>query len=156
MQDFVAIAFETANSKQSSVCSVGIVIVRNGRIENELYRLIHPTPNYYGRINTLIHGLTNEDTDAAPLFPEVWREIHPLIGTLPLVSHNSSLDSSRLKAAFAAYDMSYPDYPFFCTCKQARSVPGECTFNTLARLPVHHALAEAQACAQIALKHFKV
>ena len=42
MKDFVAIDFETANAKRSSVCSVGIVIVRNGRIENELYRLIPP------------------------------------------------------------------------------------------------------------------
>ena len=28
MQDFVAIDFETANSERSSVCSVGIVVVR--------------------------------------------------------------------------------------------------------------------------------
>ncbi len=28
MQDFVAIDFETANGRRSSVCSVGIVVVR--------------------------------------------------------------------------------------------------------------------------------
>ena len=32
MQDFVAIDFETANWQRSSVCSVGIVIVRNKKI----------------------------------------------------------------------------------------------------------------------------
>lgn len=32
MKDFAAIDFETANSERSSVCSVGIVIVRNGEI----------------------------------------------------------------------------------------------------------------------------
>ena len=31
MKDFAAIDFETANNERSSVCSVGIVIVRNGR-----------------------------------------------------------------------------------------------------------------------------
>ena len=164
MKDFVAIDFETANAKRSSVCSVGIVIVRNGLIENELYRLIHPTPNYYGRINTQIHGLTNEDTDDAPLFPEVWREIHPLIGDLPLVAHNSPFDSSCLKAAFTAYDMPYPDYPFFCTCRQARIVLGQRVPNhkltTVAEhlgldfKNHHHALADAEACALIALKLF--
>ena len=32
MDNFVAIDFETANSAQSSVCSVGMVIVKNGEI----------------------------------------------------------------------------------------------------------------------------
>ena len=31
MQDFAAIDFETANNERSSVCSVGVVIVRVGR-----------------------------------------------------------------------------------------------------------------------------
>lgn len=31
MKDFAAIDFETANGKRTSVCSVGIVIVRNGK-----------------------------------------------------------------------------------------------------------------------------
>ena len=30
MRDFVAIDFETANSDPSSICSVGIVVVRDG------------------------------------------------------------------------------------------------------------------------------
>ena len=32
MKDFAAIDFETANRERSSVCSVGAVIVRDGRI----------------------------------------------------------------------------------------------------------------------------
>ena len=32
MRDFAAIDFETANNKRSSVCSLGIIIVRNGQI----------------------------------------------------------------------------------------------------------------------------
>ena len=32
MRDFAAIDFETANEQPSSVCSVGVVIVRNPRI----------------------------------------------------------------------------------------------------------------------------
>ena len=35
MKDFAAIDFETANGKRTSVCSVGIVIVKSGRINNE-------------------------------------------------------------------------------------------------------------------------
>lgn len=47
MQNFAAIDFETANEQRSSVCSVGIVIVRGGEIVDEFYSLIRPTPNYY-------------------------------------------------------------------------------------------------------------
>ena len=42
MKDFAAIDFETANGKRTSVCSVGIVIVKSGRIVNKIYRLIRP------------------------------------------------------------------------------------------------------------------
>ncbi len=44
MQDFVAIDFETANGRRSSVCSVGIVIVRGGVIVDRFYSLIQPSP----------------------------------------------------------------------------------------------------------------
>lgn len=37
MKDFAAIDFETANNERSSVCSVGIVIVRDGEIVDKFY-----------------------------------------------------------------------------------------------------------------------
>ena len=37
MENFAAIDFETANYERSSVCSVGIVIVRNGEIVDRFY-----------------------------------------------------------------------------------------------------------------------
>ena len=40
MQDFAAIDFETANNERSSVCSVGVVIVRDGEIVDKFYSLI--------------------------------------------------------------------------------------------------------------------
>lgn len=40
MQDFAAIDFETANLERSSVCAVGIVIVRGGEITDTFYSLI--------------------------------------------------------------------------------------------------------------------
>ena len=56
MKDFAAIDFETANNERSSVCSVGIVIVRNGEILDNFYSLIQPEPNYYGRFYKLINS----------------------------------------------------------------------------------------------------
>ena len=47
MTDFCAIDFETANECPSSVCSVGVVVVRGGEIVDTFYSLIHPEPEYY-------------------------------------------------------------------------------------------------------------
>lgn len=44
MKDFAAIDFETANQQRTSVCSVGIVIVRDGEIAGSYYSLIKPEP----------------------------------------------------------------------------------------------------------------
>ena len=46
MKDFAAIDFETANSEPTSVCSVGVVIVRDGVVADTFYSLIKPVPEY--------------------------------------------------------------------------------------------------------------
>ena len=42
IRDFIAIDFETANQQPSSVCSVGVVMVRNGLVADSFYGLIQP------------------------------------------------------------------------------------------------------------------
>ena len=42
MQDFAAIDFETINERRSSVCSIGVVIVSDGKIVDKFYSLIQP------------------------------------------------------------------------------------------------------------------
>ena len=161
MTDFAAIDFETANQCRSSVCSVGVVIVHDGMIVDRFYSLIQPTPNYYTHWTTEIHGLTHNDTDNAPIFPEVWKQINPLIKGLPLVAHNSPFDEGCLRSVFKTYEMEYPEYPFYCTLKASRklqprlpnhrldTVAETCNFNLTNH---HNAIADAEACAAIALK----
>ena len=157
MKDFVAIDFETANNERTSVCAVGIVVVRDGEIVDSYYSLIHPEPNYY--VFTYIHGITQSDTDNAPLFPEVWKQIEPLIEGLPHVAHIKAFDETCLKSVFRLYAMDYPDYEFHCTCVASRRVfPNAANhrLNTISALcgynleNHHHALADAEACAWIA------
>ena len=159
MKDFAAIDFETANSERSSVCSVGVVIVRNNEIVDSFYSLINPEPNYYKYWCTKVHGLTSRDTDDAPVFPDVWKQIAPLIEGLPLVAHNSPFDESCLKAVFRVYQMDYPDYPFYDTLSASRQTLPELENHQLHTVAAvcgyqldnhHHALADAEACAWIA------
>jgi DNA polymerase-3 subunit epsilon len=162
MKDFVAIDFETANKYLSSVCSVGVVIVQDGQIVEKIYRLIRPEPEWYSYWNTQIHGLTAEDTQNAPVFSEIWKEIAPKITELPLVAHNSPFDEGCLRAVHRVYQMDYPDYEFYCTCRASRKMFGKTLPNhqlqtVAARCGYdlfrhHHALADAEACAWIAMK----
>ena len=162
IRDFAAIDFETANGQRTSVCSVGVVVVRGGRPSESIYRLIRPYPNYYSAFTTAIHGLTRSDTENAPSFPDVWDEIAPRIEGLPLVAHNSPFDEGCLRAVFELYGMPYPGYRFYCTCRASRrtfgsrlpnhqlhTVSAACGFDLANH---HHALADAEACARIALK----
>lgn len=159
MRDFAAIDFETANSDRSSVCSVGIVVVRSGVITDKLYELIRPAPNYYSRWTTQIHGLSYNDTADAQQFPAVWRAITPFITGLPLVAHNSPFDEGCLRRVHEHYEMEYPGYEFHCTLRTARKFFPHLRNHQLGTVAAyigfdlahhHHALADAEACAQIA------
>ncbi len=161
MQDFAAIDFETANGERSSVCSVGVVVVRGGKVYDTFYRLIQPEPNYYTWFCQRVHGLGPDDTDSAEVFPKVWARVAPLIEGLPLVAHNSPFDEGCLRAVMRVYQMDWPDYKFYCTCRAARrhlrylpnhqlhTVAEACGFHLENH---HHALADAEACAAIAIK----
>lgn len=162
MTDFAAIDFETANECPSSVCSVGVMVVRGGEVVDKFYSLIHPEPEYYQWFCQQVHGLSEEDTDDAPVFPKVWAQIEPLIEGLPLVAHNARFDEGCLKAVFRVYQMDYPDYVFHDTLwasrqhfgkslpnHQLQTVAAACGYDLTQH---HHALADAEACAVIAMQ----
>jgi len=164
MNTFVALDFETANQYRSSVCSIGLVFVENNEIVDTYYQLIKPAPNYYSPFCTQVHGLSQYDTENAPLFPEVWKEILPKIKDLPLVAHNSMFDEGCLREVLAYYALPQHTNPFFCTLRAARKSLPQLVNHKLDTVSAyfgfdlkqhHHALADAEACAHIALELFK-
>lgn len=177
--NFIAIDFETANQEPSSVCSVGVVMVRNRQVADSFYSLIQPEPNYYSYWCQRVHGLSCQDTDDASVFPKVWEQLEErivdvffsdqlafenrrdLIANIPFVAHNARFDEGCLKAVFKVYQMDYPDYRFYDTLTASRrqfgqrlpnhqlqTVAAACGYDLTHH---HHALADAEACAAIAL-----
>jgi len=164
IKSFNCLDFETANECPSSVCSVGIVFVRDGKIVDSFYSLINPEPDYYQWFCQRVHGLGPADTDDAPCFKTVWNKVRSRLkqGGYPIIAHNAGFDEGCLKAAFQVYQMDYPDYQFLDTLKIARrhfgntlpnhqlqTVAAACGYDLTNH---HHALADAEACAAIALK----
>ena len=85
-----------------------------------------------------------------------------MVDGLPLVAHNARFDEMCLKDVFNVYRMDYPDYEFHDTLLASRRYFGNLLPNhqlqTVAaacgyELTNHHnALADAEACAHIAMK----
>lgn len=162
MNSFAAIDLTTANNMPSSICSIGIAIVRQGVVAERLYKLVQPLPNYYQPYHIQCNAIDTHTTAQAPSFLEVWAQLAPIIGGLPLVSHNSTFKESCLKAAFAEYEMPYPNFTFKCICCTSRRKYPDAMQNhslsTLAKFfgvvlgSEQNALSNAEVIAQIALK----
>ena len=163
MENFVAIDVETANNHPSSICAIGAVKVSGGVITDRFYELVKPEPEYYFRHFTEnIHGIDRNMTENAPTFDVVWNRLKPVIGNLPLIAHNKAFDEKCIRAAHRVYRMDYPDYHFLCTLQTARrtiprtlcpsfSLPCLCDFLGIPFYNHHNALADAEACAKIAM-----
>lgn len=163
MDNFVAIDVETANNHPSSICAIGAVKVENGHITDRFYSLVKPEPEYFFRYFTeQIHGIGPDDVEDADTFDTVWERLYGFIGSLPLVAHNKRFDERCIREAFRTYCMDYPDYRFMCTLERARrtiprsllssfSLPSLCDFLGIPFHDHHNALADAEACAKIAM-----
>ncbi len=55
MRNFAAIDFETANGKRTSICSVGVVIVKEGKIINN--DMLRPSSDDTERILNTLEGI---------------------------------------------------------------------------------------------------
>ena len=73
--NFIAIDFETATPKRTSICEVGICVVCNCEIVETRSWLVQPEDNAYSYWNIKCHGIQPEDTENSPSFPKVWEEI---------------------------------------------------------------------------------
>lgn len=164
-ENFVAIDLETATSKRSSICQIGITEVINGTPLKPRSWLVQPEGNIYDSMNIWIHGITPEDTKDCPTFPEVWKEVMPYLQNKIVVAHNTSFDMYALRDAFDKYDMEYPTFDYFCTLRIAKYIIKGCYSYSLDILAnhlglefgVHHkADSDSLGCALLLLKCLEI
>lgn len=162
--NFIAIDFETATGKHASVCEVGICLVRDGQIAETKSWYVRPEDNAYSVFNIGIHGIHPEDTEHAPEFPAVWRELLTYISQTPvLVAHNAAFDMSCIRRSLELYHLPTPPVTYYCTLRAARhNYKFGC--NTLGYLcqqfsipegTHHRAGDDAEMCARLFLRELQ-
>ena len=156
--DFIAIDFETANSLRTSVCSIGIVQVKDGKIKEEIHTLINPLSEFH-YYNTKIHGITEDMVMRAPTFEEFWPDFKGFVENQTIIAHNASFDISVLRASLTNFHEPYPNFQYGCSYQIAKKVWTNLynhKLSTVANylgisLRHHDALEDARAAALITL-----
>ena len=158
--NFVAIDFETATSKYTSICSMGICVVENGRVAQRKSFLIRPVPLEFNSYNIKIHGITPDMVEDAPTFEELWPQIRPYLEGRTVVAHNTSFDVNALCATLDNLNITYPVFDYICTVKLSQKAYPELESHKLNNLCAalnicfshHDACDDAYACAMALLR----
>jgi DNA polymerase-3 subunit epsilon len=157
---WAAIDFETATRSRTSACAVGIVLVDDGAIVEERGWLIRPPGNRYEPFNIRIHGIKPEQTAAVPAFDGVWPEVDEMLGDRMLIAHNAPFDMGVLRRSGEHTGTTVRDHDFACTVALARrtwptlgyyNLKAVCAALEVELINHHDAVADARACAQVAL-----
>ena len=163
--DFIALDLETATWKKSSICEIGIAIVKDSEVVETKSWLVKPYRNWYDSFNISIHGITPDMTKDSPSFKEVWREVQPYLEEQVVVAHNTAFDMYALKYAFEENGMPYPNFKHFCSYRVARycfketysySLPIVCEAMGIPFHSHHRAGTDAEACAKVFIKSLEL
>ncbi len=163
--NFIAIDFETATSKRTSICEVGICVVRNGEITEKRSWLVRPEDNFYHYWNIKVHGIRPQDTENAPDFRQVWEEIERtyLDEFDTFVAHNVPFDRSCLQHSAEFYRIHLPKLNWICSLQTARKVYSFtcnsldylCEQLDIPRGTHHRAGDDAEMCARLYLREIE-
>jgi DNA polymerase III subunit epsilon len=139
------------------VLAIGLVRVEEGVITQQEYSLIRPPTQIFEF--TEIHGLSWADVSKAPSFGHLWTIISPVFTNIDfLAAHHAAFDREVLQACWDFYQIDRLNITAL-TVKLARQqwniyptkLPNVCQQLGI-DLNHHHALSDAQACAQIVLR----
>ncbi len=156
--DFVVIDVETACSRVSSICQIGIVGFRNGQITFEYETLVDPQ-DHFSSFNTRIHGIAAEHVLGQPCFAEVHDIVRRHLTGRVTVAH-SYFDKGAVAAACRVHDRAMVDTTWLDSVRVAKRTWPELPshkLNVVSRhlgipLKHHDALSDARAAGMIVVK----
>lgn len=154
---FIALDFQTANKNPTSICQVGITIVKkNAIIESKSWYVKPPTKTF---THSHIHHITYEQIKNEKTFSEIWPEIKHLFNDSFVAAHYAHFDITCLVKTLEYYRISCPRFKVYDSCIMSRdtfSFLENAKLNTVADylnvdFKHHDALGHSLACANIVI-----
>jgi DNA polymerase-3 subunit epsilon len=107
--NFCVIDVETANCFVHSICQIGIVEYEAGKIISEWETLVNPQDDF-SLFNINIHGITERIVADAPMFPQIYTDLHNYLTGKIVVCH-TFFDKTSISRAVEYYNL----MPIECT-----------------------------------------
>ena len=158
---YVVFDVETPNSRNDRMSAIGVTVVEDGELVDELVTLVNPE-TYFNRFNIQLTGITPDMAAEAPAFDELWPILKPMFDSGLLVAHNAPFDMGVLAKCLRAYCVEWRDTAAYaCTVQMGRrcypALPNH-RLNTLCEylsipLDHHQAGSDSRACAQLLLNY---
>ena len=160
---YVAFDVETPNAQNRRISAIGVSVIENGQIVQELYTLVDPQ-THFDPFNIALTGITPEMVRGQPDFSALWQLLKPMLEESILVAHNAPFDLRVLASCLHDYRIDWkPEAAYLCTCQMGRKaypyLPNH-KLNTLCdhlRLDLdhHNAGSDSRACALLLLNYFE-
>lgn len=155
VNNFCVIDFETANKYPDSVCSIGIVTVKNNTIVDRYHYYIKPP--YQNFDNSFLHNITYEYVQNSPTFSELWPTIYPILNNNVVAAYNAKFDIGCLEATLKRYNLQSANYAALDILQSARYEWPDLKNHKLITVATslgisyqqHNALSDAEAAALV-------
>lgn len=156
---FVAIDFETANSRYYSACSLGVVVFANGVPQSRKTYMIKPDGRFAPE-NIAIHGITAAQVADAPKFDAIWPELVPILRNKLVVAY-SDFDKKVLTSLIRHYGLNEGEsftIDYLDVYRRVRDnifgltnykLPTVAEFLGIDGLKHHDAVSDAETCGKI-------
>ncbi len=163
MERYIVFDTETPNSRNDSICSIGLAVVEDGEIVQERYDLVDPEARF-DVFNVELHGICPEMVRFEKNFPVLWQEIEPIMDSGILVAHNAAFDLGVLSKLFYRYGIRRSADSYVCTVQLGRKCIPQAPnhkLNTLCELlniPLNHhnAASDTRACAELLCTYMRM
>ena len=162
MSRYIVFDVETPNRYNNRMSAIGICVVEGRQIVKQHFSLVDPEQPF-DWFNTQLTGISEESVAGAPTFPQLWRQIEPVMSSGILVAHNASFDMRVLRKCLNDYGIEWkPRVLGLCTVLMGRSLkPGishrlndMCEYYGIC-LDHHQADSDSRACAEILLRYMQ-
>jgi DNA polymerase III subunit epsilon len=157
--EFVALDFETANADMSSICQLGLVLFKDGSLQEEWKTYVDPE-DFFDEMNVSIHGIDETTVKGGPKLRDIVDRICSYLDGRIAVCH-THFDRVAIHQACVKYDLRVPTCTWLDSARVTRRTWDQFAYrgyglgNVCAILGYqfvqHDALEDAKAAAYILL-----